>query len=72
MMAKLGRKLMQGASAELSENPPAILDSDRILDIAEKLLTLGLLALTVCWSMKSGKTPTTIVNNIYINGIKQV
>ena len=71
MLARIGRRLVQGAKAEIQENPPEIFNPDRILDIAETTISLLALALMIFGGSRSRKSATTIVNNIYINGIKQ-
>lgn len=76
MVTKIGRKLVQGAKAEIEENPPAILNPDRIPDLVEAAISLVSLALIIFGALKTkGVTTstgtTTVINNIYINGIKQ-
>ena len=67
MLTRIGRKLIRGATAEIEENPPAILDQNRWADLLETGLTLGLLALMICGSFRwSSKQPVTVVVNNYI------
>lgn len=68
MLTRIGRKLIRGATAEIEENPPAILDQNRWADLLETGLTLGLLALMICGSLRgSSKQPVTVVVNNYIS-----
>lgn len=72
MIAKIGRKLIQGAKAEIQEGPKVeIFDTDKILELAESLIMIGGIALVIFGGCRSLKKPVTVVNNIYINGIKQ-
>ena len=65
MFAKIGRKLIQGAKAEIQENPESLLNQDRWLDIAENVLTLGLLAVMILGNSRGCRQPVTVVvNNI--------
>ena len=72
MFAKIGRKLIQGAKAEIEESPPTILDQDRWMNLLEMGLTLGLLAVTILGSLRSNKQPVTVIVNNYIQGGSQV
>lgn len=68
MFEKIGRKLIRGAKAEMTEKP--LIDEetlDRIIEGGLKLLGLGVLLLCVLTGNKESKTATTVVNNyIYI------
>lgn len=67
MLAKIGRKLVKGATAEIQENPPAILDQDRWASLLETGLILGTLALVIFGSCRgSSKQPVTVVVNNYL------
>ena len=69
MLARIGRKFIQGAKAELQENPPeleTILDTGKTMDLVETLLSLGILALTIFGMNKAPKTPVTVIVNNYI------
>lgn len=69
---KLGRKLVQGAKAEIKEGPIEIINTDKLWDAIECGLGLIALALLIFGGVRSPKqTGTTVINNIYINGIKQ-
>ena len=72
MISKIGRKLVQGAKAEIQENPPEIPGTEKIIDLVETGIVLLSLTLMILGGLRSSKAPTTIVNNIYINGIKQI
>lgn len=71
MIEKFGRKLIQGAKAEIQEKPVEIFNTDKILDLVEAVAVLGGIALLIFGGCRSLKKPVTVVNNIYINGIKQ-
>lgn len=71
MIEKFGRKLIQGAKAEIQEKPVEIFNTDKILDLIEAVAVLGGIALLIFGGCRSLKKPVTVVNNIYINGIKQ-
>lgn len=71
MIEKFGRKLIQGAKAEIQEKPVEIFNTDKILDLIEAVAVFGGIALLIFGGCRSLKKPVTVVNNIYINGIKQ-
>ena len=58
---------MQGATQQIEEQPPTILDQNRWADLLETGLTLGLLVLTVLWGSRGSKQPVTVVVNNYIS-----
>ena len=67
MFAKIGRKLVQGAKAEIEEKPPVILDQDRWMDVLETGMTLGLLALTILGAVRGrNQKPITVIVHNYI------
>lgn len=67
MLMRIGRKLVKGATAEMNENPPEILNQERWANLLETGLTLGILALTILGGFKgAGKQPVTVVVNNYI------
>ena len=66
MFTRIGRKLMQGATEKLEENPPTILDQNKWMDLLETGLTLGMLALTILAGFKGNKQPVTVIVNNYI------
>ena len=68
MIQKIGKKLIQGAKAEIAEKPIHILDTERLIEWAEIMIPLGLLALSLIRGMKKAPEPTTIVINNYIQG----
>ena len=70
MFAKIGRKLVQGAKAEIEESPPVIFDQDRIFDLLEAVVAFGTLAIVLFGGGKS-KQPVTVVVNNYVNGVQQ-
>ena len=71
MIEKFGRKLIQGAKAEIQEKPVEIFNTDKVLDLIEAVAVFGGIALLIFGGCRSLKKPVTVVNNIYINGIKQ-
>ena len=70
MFVKIGRKLVKGAKAELQESP-VIFNPDRILDLVEAGIAVIALGLMIFGGGRTSKGTTTVINNIYINGIKQ-
>ena len=67
MLTRIGRKIIRGATAEIQENPPDILNQDRWADLLDTGMTLGLLAMMIFGSLRgSNKTPVTVVVNNYI------
>lgn len=70
MFEKIGKKLVQGAKAEIQEKPVSILDTDKFLEWAEVAIGIGLLAIGFLKFLKKPETPaqpTTIVINNYIS-----
>lgn len=65
-LENIGKKFMKGATEELNENPPAILDADRLRNWAEIILGAGLLALSLLGGKGGLRKPQTIVINNYI------
>lgn len=67
---RIGRKLVQGAKAEIQENPE-LFNPDKVLNIVEAGISLIMLGLTVFTCSKCGKTKPTVltmtVNNYYFN-----
>lgn len=55
---------MQGAKAELNENPPELFNPDRILDIVTVALGIAALTFTVLGISRPSKG-TTVINNYY-------
>ena len=70
MFTKIGRKLVQGAKAEIEESPPVIFDQDRIFDLLEAVVAFGTLVIVLFGGGKS-KQPVTVVVNNYVNGVQQ-
>ena len=70
MFRKIGRKLVQGAEAEV-ESDPDLMCPGKLLELAEAGLSLLLLGLTIFASSRSttraGRIPAsvTIINNYY-------
>ena len=68
MLTRIGRKLVKGATAEIQENPPDILNQDRWMDLLETGLTMSFLLITICGVFRgSSKQPVTVVVNNYIS-----
>ena len=67
MLKRIGRKFVQGAKAEIEENPPMIFDPERMLDLAEAVIGLGILAISIFARARSPKATTIVINNYYIS-----
>lgn len=65
MFRNLGRKLVQGAKAEIQEKPVQIFDQEAIEGLGELLLGVGILAIAACTLLRKPKAEQPIVN-IYI------
>ena len=65
---RIGRNLVKGATAEIDENPPKILDVDRILDIAEIVIGIGLF--TAALVLLKKKPPQTLIHIDHMTIIK--
>lgn len=70
MVAKIGKRLVQGAKAELEKDPPKLFDTENISELMEAVLTVGLAGMVLFALSRRSKTPVVIVNN-YINGVLQ-
>lgn len=68
MVQKLGGKLVKGAKEEIQKEPIQLLDTERLIQWAEIVIPIGLLALGLLRGLKKAPEPLTIVNNIYIQG----
>lgn len=68
MFQRIGKKLIQGAKAEIQEKPIHILDTERLIDWAEMAIPVVVLLLGLFRSAKKPQEPTTIVINNYIQG----
>lgn len=68
MVQKLGGKLVKGAKEEIQKEPIQLLDTERLIQWAEIVIPIGLLALGLIRSLRKAPEPLTIVNNIYIQG----
>lgn len=64
MLKKFGRKFIQGAKAEIEENPPVIFDPERLLQLAETAIALAGLGILLL-SGRPKKAATTVINNYY-------
>ena len=66
MLKRIGKKLVQGAKAELDENPPKILNTEKIIDAAVTILEFGILCLAILGATREPKEhKTTVINNYY-------
>lgn len=65
MLKNIGRKFIQGAKAEIEENPPQILNFDRLLDIAEAGLALVGLGILIFGGGSHARKATTVITNNY-------
>lgn len=70
MVAKIGKRLVQGAKAELEKDPPKLFDTENISELMEAVLTVGLAGMVLFALSRRSKTSVVIVNN-YINGVLQ-
>ena len=68
MFERIGKKLVQGAKAEIKEEPIRILDTERLIEWAEIVIPIGLLALSLIRGLRKAPEPTPIVINNYISG----
>lgn len=68
MVQRIGEKFVKGAKAEIRKEPIQILDTERLIQWAEIVIPIGLLALGLLKGLKKAPEPLTIVNNIYISG----
>lgn len=72
MFERVGKKLVQGAKAEIAENPVSILDTDKLIEWTEIALGAGLLILGIFFGGRRGHSssqqPSTIIINNYIQG----
>lgn len=68
MVQRIGEKFVKGAKAEIRKEPIQILDTERLIQWAEIVIPIGLLALGLLRGLKKAPEPLTIVNNIYIQG----
>ena len=68
MVQKLGGKLVKGAKEEIQKEPIQLLDTERLIQWAEIVIPIGLLALGLIRGLRKPPEPLTIVNNIYIQG----
>lgn len=66
MVQRIGEKFVKGAKAEIRKEPIQILDTERLIQWAEIVIPIGLLALGLLRGLKKAPEPLTIVNNIYI------
>ena len=71
MLRGVGKKLVQGAKAEIQENPIHILDTERIIQWAEMAIPMVILVFGLFRSCRKNPEPTTIVINNYIQGGKE-
>lgn len=71
MVAKIGKKLIQGAKEELQKDPPKLIDTTNMTDLIEGFLTLGLLTVMIFGVTKHPKQPVTVIVNNYVNGVLQ-
>ena len=68
MFQRIGQKLIKGAKAEIEKEPIKILDTDKLIEWAEVIIPIGILALSLIRGMRKAPEPTTIVINNYIQG----
>lgn len=68
MLQRIGKKLIQGAKAEIEEKPIRLLDTEKLIEWAEVFIPIGILAFSLIRGLRSNPEPTTIVINNYIQG----
>lgn len=68
MFQRIGQKLVKGAKAEIEKEPIRILDTERLIEWAELLIPIGILAVSLLRGLRKPPEPTTIVINNYISG----
>ena len=69
MFRRIGQNLVRGAKAEIEKEPIHLLDTERLIEWAEVILPIGILALSLIHGLrKSSAGTTTIVINNYITG----
>lgn len=68
MFQRIGQKLVKGAKAEIEKEPIHILDTERLIEWAELMIPIGILALSLIRGLRKTPEPTTIVINNYIQG----
>lgn len=68
MVQRLGGKLVKGAKEEIQKEPIHLLDTERLIEWAEVILPIGILALSLIRGLRKSPEPTTIVINNYITG----
>ena len=68
MFQRIGQKLVKGAKAEIEKEPIHLLDTDKLIEWAEVIIPIGILALSLIRGLRKAPEPTTIVINNYIQG----
>lgn len=68
MFRRIGQNLVKGAKAEIEKEPIHILDTERLIEWAELMIPIGILALSLIRGLRKAPEPTTIVINNYIQG----
>ena len=69
MLRRIGRRIVQGAKAEIQENPPEILEEmrDRWTDLLEMGLMVGLMTMIFFGNRRGSTKPVTVIVNNYIS-----
>lgn len=68
MFRRIGAKLISGAKAEIEKEPIQLLDTEKLIEWAELMIPIGILALSLIRGLRKAPEPTTIVINNYIQG----
>ena len=68
MFQRIGEKLIRGAKAEIEKEPIRILDTERLIEWAEIMIPIGILALSLIRGLRKAPEPMTIVINNYTQG----
>ena len=71
MVAKIGRKFIQGAKEELQKDPPVIFNTENVSDLLQTAILFGIVAMTGFALLKGNKKPVTVIVNNYVNGVLQ-
>ncbi len=68
MIQRIGEKFVKGEKAEIQKEPIHILDTEKLIEWAEIVIPIGILALSLFRGLRKAPEPTTIVINNYISG----
>ena len=66
MFKKIGKKLVQGAKAELDENPPEILNPNSLMETVTVIFGMGALIMMLFSRSRASKPMNIVINNYYL------